>query len=90
MQYNVLSIPMLPTLLYGDHGCKRHSLTFFSLDIMHPMKHHKVKYLSCVGGAQNLRVFMAPFNHVFQEAPGLQIPMNFFYCLGIPGVFLKA
>lgn len=35
-------------------------------------------------------VFLAPFNHVFQEVPGLQTPMNNFYCLGIPSGFLKA
>lgn len=37
-----------------------------------------------VGRTHNLRVFVAPFNGVFQEVPGLQTSMNFFYCLGIP------
>lgn len=89
MQFTVLSIPPLPTLLYGEWGYKKHSLTFLLWILCTPWNTTRWK-IFCVGGTHNLRVFVAPFNCVFQEVPGLQIPMNFLYCLGIPGAFLKA
>lgn len=89
MQFIVLNIPPLPTLPYGEQASKRHSLTFILWILFTPWNTTRWK-IFCVGGTHNLRVFVAAFNHVFQEVPALQIPMKFFYCLGIPGAFLKS
>lgn len=74
-----ISVPFCSQIYCTENGDMRDPVSIFSFRYHAP---HEAPQ----GERSSLweRVFVTPFNGVFREVPGLQIPKSFFYCLGIP------